>query len=110
MYAVSEGSVKINETSVDTYGRAVIGKSTALHVVAGTTGFKGSNKRKAGGRIYIKLKCCCGDFLFIPIKDEDGSVTGIAIGCCGDEGLEAMLKAIEFMGTVLKDQCCEVND
>ena len=45
MYAVSEGRIKINEKMVDTYGRAALGKSTALHVVAGTTGFKGSNRR-----------------------------------------------------------------
>ena len=110
MYPVREGSIKINETLVDTYGRAAIGKSTALHVVAGTTGFKGSNKREAGGRTYAKIECCCGDFHFIPIKDADGCVTGIEIACCGDEGLEAMVKAIEFVRTVLKDQCCEVND
>ena len=47
MYPVREGSIKINETIVDTYGRAAIGKSTAVHVVAGTTGFKGSNRREA---------------------------------------------------------------
>ena len=110
MYPVREGSIKINETIVDTYGRAAIGKSTAVHVVAGTTGFKGSNKREAGGRTYVKIECCCGDFHFIPIKDEDESVTGIEIACCGDEGLEAMVKAIDFVRTVLKDQCCEVTD
>ncbi len=110
MYPIREGSIKINETIVDTYGRAAIGKSTAVHVVSGTTGFKGSNKREAGGRTYVKIECCCGDFHFIPIKDEVEGVTGIEIACCGDEGLEAMVKAIEFVRTVLKDQCCEVND
>ena len=72
MYAVSEGRIKINEKMVDTYGRAALGKSTALHVVAGTTGFKGSNRREAGGRTYLKIECCCGDFHFIPEEDEDG--------------------------------------
>ena len=110
MYAVSEGRIKINEKMVDTYGRAALGKSTALHVVAGTTGFKGSNRREAGGRTYLKIECCCGDFHFIPEEDEGGKVAGIEIACCGDEGLEAMIKVIEFARNVLKDQCCEVND
>ena len=110
MYAVSEGRIKINDKMVETYGRAVLGKDTALHVVAGSTGYKGSESRKAGGRTYIKIECFNGDFFFDPIKDDDGRIIGIEIACCGDEGLEAMVKAIEFVRTVLKDQCCEVND
>ena len=42
--------------------------------------------------------------------DANAAVTGIEIACCGDERLEVMVKAIEFVRTVLKDQCCEVND
>lgn len=110
MYAVSEGKIKINDRMVETYGRAVLGKETALHVVAGSTGYKGSNKREAGGRTYLRLDCCCGDFYFEPIVDEDGTVTGVEIACCGDEGLDAIMKALEFIRTVINDQRCEVDD
>ncbi|MCR5811566.1 MAG: hypothetical protein K6G34_09350 [Lachnospiraceae bacterium] len=110
MYAVSEGKIKINDRMVETYGRAVLGKETALHVVAGSTGYKGSNKREAGGRTYLRLDCCCGDFYFEPIVDEDRTVTGVEIACCGDEGLDAIMKALEFIRTVINDQRCEVDD
>ena len=109
MYPVSEGKIKVNDKLVNTYGRAALGKSTALHVVAGTTGYKGSNKREAGGRAYVKIECCCGDFFFDPVKDEDGTVTGIEIACCGDEGLDAIVKAVDFVRDVMNDQICEVN-
>lgn len=109
MYPVSGGKIKVNDKLVNTYGRAALGKSTALHVVAGTTGYKGSNKREAGGRTYVKIECCCGDFFFDPVKDEDGTVTGIEIACCGDEGLNAIVKAVDFVRDVMNDQICEVN-
>ena len=109
MYPVSEGKIKVNDKLVNTYGRAALGKSTALHVVAGTTGYKGSNKREAGGRTYVKIECCCGDFFFNPVKDEDGTVTGIEIACCGDEGLNAIVKAVDFVRDVMNDQICEAN-
>ena len=109
MYPVIEGKIKVNDKQVNTYGRAALGKSTALHVVAGTTGYKGSNKREAGGRTYVKIECCCGDFFFNPVKDEDGTVTGIEIACCGDEGLDAIVKAVDFVRDVMNDQIYEVN-
>lgn len=110
MYAVSEGKVQINDRSVRTYERAVLGKDTAFHVAAGTNGYKGSNKREAGGRTYLKIECFCGDFHFDPVKDDDGTVTGIEIACCGDESLDTVMKVLDFAHTVISDQCCEVDD
>ena len=110
MYAVSEGRIKINDKMVETYGRAVLGKDTALHVVAGSTGDKGSESRKAGGRTYIKIECFNGDFFFDPIKDDDGRITGIEIACCGDEGLDAIMKALAFADEVIDDAVREIND
>ena len=110
MYAVSEGRIKINDRMVETYGRTVLGKETALHVVAGSTGYKGSNKREAGGRTYLRLDCCCGDFYFEPIVEEDGTVTGVEIACCGDEGLDAIMKALGFAEEVIVDAVREINE
>ena len=110
MYAVSEGRIKINDKMVETYGRAVLGKDTALHVVAGSTGYKGSESRKAGGRTYIKIECFNGDFFFDPIKDDDGRIIGIEIACCGDEGLDAIMKALAFADEVIDDAVREIND
>ena len=109
MYAVSGGKIKINDRMVETYGRAVLGKDTALHVIAGSTGYTGCNRRAAGGRTYIKIECFSGDFYFEPIVEEDGTVTGIEIACCGDEGLDAIMKALEFAEEVIDDERCEIN-
>ena len=110
MYAVSEGKIKINDRMVETYGRAVLGKDTALHVIAGSTGYTGCNRREAGGRTYIKIECFSGDFFFDPIKDDDGRITGIEIACCGDEGLDAIMKALAFADEVIDDAVREIND
>ena len=110
MYAVSEGRIKINDKTIETYERAVLEKDAALHVVAGTSGYRGTNKREAGGRTYIKVECFCGDFFFDPIKDDDGRVTGIEIACCGDDALDAIMKAVDFARNVINDQRCEVDD
>lgn len=42
--------------------------------------------------------------------EEDGTVTGIGIACCGDDALDAVMKALEFAHTVIDDQRCEVDD
>ena len=108
MYAVKEGKVMINGRKVRVYGRAVLEKDTALNAVAGTTGYRGKG-REAGGRTYIKIDCCCGDFHFDPIVDEDGIVTGIEIACCGDDALDAVAKALRFMKETIDDQRFETN-
>ena len=109
MHAVDEGKVKINDRTVTTYGRAVLEEDTALHAMAGTTGYKGG-RRPAGGRTYIRLECFSGDFYFDPVLDDDGRVTGIEIACCGDAGLNAVMKALDFCRDALNDQRCEVDD
>ena len=103
MYAVSEGKIKINDRKVSIYERAVLEKDTALHAAAGTTGYKGKG-RGAGGRTYIKIECFCGDFHFDPIVEDDGTVTGIEIACCGDDALDAVAKALRFMKDTIDDQ------
>ena len=109
MYAVSEGRIKINDTMVSTYERAVLEKDTALHVIAGTTGYKGSDKREAGGRTFLKIECFCGDFYFNPIKEDDGRITGIEIACCGDDALEAVAKTLGFAKQVIDEERFELD-
>ena len=103
MHAVREGTIKINDRSVTTFERAVLEEDTALHVIAGTTGYKGG-KRAAGGRTYIRLECFSGDFFFDPVVDEDGVVTGFEIACCGDDALDAVAKAVRFVKKVIEEE------
>jgi hypothetical protein len=110
MYAIEEGVVKINEVTVDTFKREADAGSTVLSVEAGTTGFKGGCCRDAGGRTYLGIDCLRGDFCFHPVTNENGDLVGIEIACCGDDGLNAIMKALDFFMKVLSDECCEVDD
>ena len=110
MYAIDEGLQKINGEMVETFHRDVIDGNTNLEVEAGTTGYKGGCCRNAGGRTYLSLLCLSGDFFFGPIKDDDGNIAGVTIACCGDEGLNAIMKALEFAHEAIDDQRCDVDD
>ncbi len=110
MYAINEGLAKINGVPVETFGREVLNGKTALRVEAGTTGYKGGCGRDNGGRTYLCIDCRCGGFYFHPVKDEEGGLVGIEIATCGDDGLNAIMTALEFAHTAINDQRCEVDD
>lgn len=110
MYAIDEGMRKINGAAVETYRREVTETNTSLMVEAGTTGYTGAPGRSAGGRTYVSIVCECGDFLFNPVRDEAKRVVGVEIAVCGDAGLNALMKAIDFARQAIGDQRCEVDD
>ncbi len=110
MFAIEEGLKKINGETVETFCREVVETNTGLLVEAGTTGYKGGCYRDTGGRTFISLVCECGDFHFGPVKNDDGQIIGVEIACCGDGGLNAIMKALEFAHEAINDQRCEVDD
>lgn len=110
MYAIDEGLKRINDEIVTTYEREVAELETKLSVEAGTTGYKGTPDRRAGGRTYLRVKCENGDFHFEPVTDAAGTVVGIEIAACGDAGLNAVMKALSFAEQVINDQRCDVDD
>jgi hypothetical protein len=110
MFAINEGVQKINGEVVDTFQREIRDGNTHLTVEAGTTGYKGSCSRNAGCRTYLNILCLSGDFYFAPIQDEAGNNVGVTIACCGDDGLDAIMKVVDFAREVIDDQRCEVND
>ena len=110
MYAIEEGLKKINGETVETFSREVVETNTSLLVEAGTTGYKGGCCRDAGGRTYLSIICECGDFHFSRVTNDKGQFIGVEIACCGDAGLSAIMKALEFAQAALNDQRCEVDD
>ena len=110
MFAIEESVQKINDVIVETFEREITEGHTELEVEAGTTGYKGGCCRDAGGRTYLSLICMTGDFYFGPVKNDEGRITGITIACCGDEGLNALMKALDFAQQAINDQRCEVDD
>ncbi len=110
MYAIEEGVKKVNDVEVETFQREVLDGHACLEVEAGTTGYKGSCCRNAGARTFLRIDCVTGDFFFGPITDEEKRNVGIVIAACGDDGLNAIMKALDFCRDVLNDQRCEVDD
>lgn len=110
MYAIEKDVLVVNGENVETFKRKAVDGNTEIYVEAGTTGYKGGCCRKAGGRSVIRLYCACGDFLFRPIEDKEGDTIGITIAFCGDDGLNALMKALQFTCQVMNDQRCEVDD
>ena len=110
MYAIEEGLKKVNDVEVDTFQREVVEGRACLEVEAGTTGYKGGCCRNAGGRTFLRIDCVSGDFCFQPVTDDDGRRVGVVIAACGDDGLNALMKALDFCRDALNDQRCEVDD
>ena len=110
MYAIDEGLKTVNGVEVDTFQRDVEDGNVCLQVEVGTTGYKGGCCRSAGARTFVRIDCVCGDFFFSPITDDNGQKVGIVIAACGDDGLNAIMKALDFCRDALNDQRCEVDD
>ena len=110
MYEIEKGMKKINGEAVETFQRTVRTPSVRLAVEAGTTGYKGSASRSAGGRTYIRIVCHKGDFCFDPFFDDEGTVVGFEIGACGDAALDSIMKALDFARDAINDQRCEADD
>ena len=110
MYAIEKGIIRLKGERVITFRRKVTCGDAALEVEAGTTGYTGESTREAGGRTLLCFTCICGDFHLEPMENEQGQVVGVKIACCGDDGLNAILKALDFSLTALDDQRREVND
>ncbi len=105
MYAVTEGAKEINDVKLKTFSRNVKHVNTDLDVEAGTTGFKGHVPREKSSRAYVAIGCNQGDFLFNPIRNEDGRVVGIKIACCGDGALMGLVDTLGFAMEALMDEC-----
>ena len=110
MYAIEEGMKQINGELVDTFLREVVDGDVVMEIEAGSNGYRGGCGRSCESRTYVSLLCLSGDFYFAPIRDEEGNRVGMKIACCGDDGMNAIMKAIEFIHEVINDQRCEVDD
>ena len=110
MFAIEESMEIINGEPVETFLREVSCGSTTLEVEAGTNGYKGGCCINGDGRTFLSLLCLSGKFYFGPVEDDEGNIVGIHIACCGDDGLNAVMKALEFVKNAIDDQRCDVDD
>ena len=111
MFEITKDSVKINDVPTDVFGREASCRSACLLVEAGTTGYRGLDKpREESARTYISLKSLDGDFWFRPIREGDGEIAGFRIAGCGDDCLETLIKAADFISKALHEQRARLDD
>lgn len=106
MYAIGESTAKINGVTFPTFSREVATDEGALTIEAGSTGFKGGD-RAAGGRGFVSINVTAGDLHFDLITNGDGVATGVEIAFCGDEELDAMIRALTFARKAITDPALE---
>jgi hypothetical protein len=104
MYAIAARSQTVNGKKFRTFSRNVRHKNTDIDVEAGTTGFRGYVPREQSARSFLSLNCKRGDFLFKPIQDEDGWITGFDIACCSDGELMGLVDSLAFALQALTDR------
>ena len=105
MFEITKDTIKINDVPTDVFARDASCGSASLFVEAGTTGYRGLDKpRLESARTYISVKSLGGDFWFRPIREGDGEISGFRIVGCGDDCLEALIKAADFIAKALREQ------
>ena len=94
---------------MDTFIRGIIGENTVMEVEAGTNGYRGGD-RKNGSRTYLRLTALNKVDFFARLKNNDaGQPVGVELCFCGDDGLSAVLKVLDFAKQALTDQISEEN-
>ena len=101
MYAVKEKQACINGVLFKTFER----KTTGLRIEAGTTGFKGEKEYRRGGRAEVSLKRISGDVWVLTVIKKKKKVVGFEIAASGDDGVDAVRKALNFACDAIHDQC-----
>ena len=109
MFAIHKNKVKVGKEMVKTFYRDAGGSDFCLVVEAGTTGHSDEHRDVDHVRAYLKMLCKSVDVCFDPIWDNQG-VWGVKVSAMGDEGLDAVLKALRFALKVMEDQCNDVHD
>lgn len=58
----------------------------------------------------ITVDCMQGDYLFRPIKADDGKTTGIEVACCGDDAMMTVVDSLVFALEALLDECEQTKE
>ena len=106
MYAIEKGMVQVNGEKFPVFSRNIDTEDGGIEVAAGTTGFKGGD-RKSGGRAYVSIEGTNLDMYLRPTTDEDGNNTGFVMAVCGDDELDALIQALYFAKKALYEGAME---
>ena len=103
MFEVRRTSSNVQGESVNGYSRMVREEDISFLAEAGSTGLFGEEGRDSRSRSYVGLVCEAPDVFFDPVWNREGKTVGVLISGCGDSVLEALVAALEFVLTTLRD-------
>lgn len=107
MHEIKENRKMVHGQEVTTFEREIY-NCNVLSVEAGTNGYHGGDTGH-GSRTYICIRDEAGTDIHARPLGKYGD-EGVEIMLGGDAELETMIKALEFITKVLKDQAAEVYD
>ena len=105
MYRIDTGCKTINGERVDTFIRGIVGKNSLLEVEAGTNGYHGENSRA-----YLRVTTLSKADFYARVKtNEAGQPVSVELCFGGNDGVNAILRVLDFAKQVLSDQLSGEN-
>ena len=105
MYRIDTGCKTINGERVDTFIRGIVGKNSLLEAEAGTNGYHGDNSRA-----YLRVTTLSKADFYARVKtNEAGQPVSVELCFGGNDGINAILKVLDFAKQVLSDQLSGEN-
>ena len=108
MFAITEGTRRINGIEIPTYKREVV-SANILEVEAGTNGYQGGDGGH-GSRAYFRIKDLASTEMYVHVTRDKFGSEGFEVTLGGDCELETIITALKFITKVLEDGAKEVHD
>ena len=105
MYRIDTGCKTINGERVDTFIRGIVGKNSLMEAEAGTNGNCGDDSR-----VYLRLTVLNKADFYARVKtNEAGQPVSVELCFGGNDGINAILRVLDFEKQVLSDQLSGEN-
>ena len=105
MYRIDTGCKTINGERVDTFIRGIVGKNSLLEAEAGTNGYHGENSRA-----YLRVTTLSKADFYARVKtNEAGQPVSVELCFGGNDGINAILKVLDFAKQAISDQLSGEN-
>ena len=110
MYEIHESEQRIGSHRIPTFRSEIRSKENCLLVEAGTSASVHRNRQKENPMAYFSLASLGDNFSFRCIPDGRGSTSGFEVFCEGEDGLRALIAALEFAERAINDLRFERRD
>ncbi len=105
MYRIDTGCKTINGERVDTFIRGIVGKNSLMEAETGTNGYHGENSRA-----YLRVTTLSKADFYARVKtNEAGQPVSVELCFGGNDGINTILRVLDFAKQVLSDQLSGEN-